>query len=54
MFCEKHFVSVLINSTAYKNKAYKEALEDTFVEMDYMLISDEGHELMKQIVLGEK
>jgi hypothetical protein len=35
----------------YKNANYEQALRETFVEVDYMLLSDEGHEKLKEIVL---
>lgn len=35
----------------YKAKNYKKALEETFVELDYMLINDEGFEKIKEIEL---
>jgi serine/threonine protein phosphatase PrpC len=46
-FCEKHFISVLLNMESYKNKDYERALEETFVELDYMLLTEEGWDLMK-------
>jgi len=46
-FCEKHFTTILLNMDSYKNKQYEQALEETFVEIDYMLVNDEGHELMR-------
>ena len=39
-----------MSSEEYKAKNYKKALEETFVELDYMLINDEGFEKMKEIV----
>lgn len=39
---------------SYKDKQYEQALQETFVEMDYLLLSDEGHDLMKEIVVAEK
>jgi len=38
----------------YKTGNYKKALEETFVELDYMLINDEGYEKIKEIVLELK
>ena len=38
----------------YKNKNYAKALEETFVEVDFMLLSDEGYEKMRKIVLDMK
>ena len=45
---------MLINSEEYKKKNYARALEETFVEIDYLLINEEGHNLMRQIVLEMK
>ena len=39
-----------MSNEEYKAKNYKKALEETFVELDYMLINDEGFEKMKEIV----
>lgn len=39
---------------SYKDKQYEQALTETFVELDYLLLSDEGHDLMKEIVVAEK
>ena len=41
-------------SEEHKVKNYKKALEETFVELDYMLINDEGFEKMKESVLELK
>ena len=54
MFCEKYLPDLLTNHPDYKAKNYQKALEDTFVETDYLLLSEEGHEKMKSIVLGLK
>ena len=35
-------------------KNYARALEETFVEIDYLLINEEGHNKMRQIVLEMK
>lgn len=45
---------ILLSNDEYKCKNYQKALEETFVEIDYMLLSDEGHEKMKGIVLDMK
>ena len=47
MFCEKHMAEILLSNNEYKNKNYARALEETFVEIDYMLINEEGHEKMR-------
>lgn len=38
-----------MSNQEYKNKNFAKALEETFVELDYMLISDEGFEKLKKI-----
>lgn len=54
LFCEKYMTDYLMNNEEYKCKNYAKALEETFVELDYMLLSEEGHEKMKGIVLEIK
>lgn len=51
MFCEKYMPEVLLANEEYKKKNYAKALEETFVELDYMLLSDEGATKMKGILL---
>ena len=38
----------------YPKGDYKTALEETFVELDHLLVSDEGYNLMKELVLKNK
>ena len=45
---------MLIDNEEYQKKNYARALEETFVEIDYLLISPEGQEKMKEIVLQLK
>ena len=47
MFCEKYMPQVLMSNEEYKKKNYQKALEETFVELDYMLLSDEGTDKLK-------
>jgi len=54
MFCERHFPTMLINNAEYKKGNYPLALEETFMEIDYLLINEEGYELMKEIILEMK
>ena len=42
IFCEKYMPEVLMNNEEYIAKNYAKALEETFVELDYMLLADEG------------
>ena len=41
-FVKYHFCKNLINNAAYKRKDYKKALEDTFMKMDRLMLSDKG------------
>lgn len=54
MFCERYFPGLLTSNEEYKAKNYAKALEETFVEIDYLLLSEEGQEKMKQIALELK
>jgi len=54
IFCEKYMPEMLVNHEAYLKGDYKKALEDTFVEIDFRLISDEGAKLLKQITIDLK
>lgn len=54
MFCERHFPEILMANAEYKAKNYAKALEESFVETDYMLLSDEGHDKMRKIILDMK
>lgn len=54
LFCEKWMPHYLMQNEEYKCKNYAKALEETFVELDYLLLSEEGHEKMKDIVLSLK
>ncbi len=45
---------MLMASPAYKTKDYAKALEETFVELDYLLLSSEGHEKMRAIAVELK
>jgi hypothetical protein len=40
-------IEILINNDEYKAKNYPKALEETFVEIDYLLLSDEGYDKMR-------
>ena len=54
MFCERHMPPMLMNNDEYKKKNFSRALEETFVEIDYLLINEEGHNMMRAIVLEMK
>ena len=38
---------MLLDNDEYKKKNYSRALEETFVEIDYLLINEEGHNKMR-------
>lgn len=38
---------ILLANEDYKSKNYEKALMETFVEIDWMLLSDEGHDKMR-------
>lgn len=48
-FCEKYFVETLLKNTNFKNKKYKEALIETYFEMDVLLEQDD-HALLKPLM----
>ena len=54
MFCEKFMPDYLMNSQEYKNRNFARALEETFVELDYLLLNEEGWDKMKGIALAMK
>ncbi len=45
---------LLINNDHYKAKNYEQALQETFVEIDCLLLSDEGQQKMEGILLQMK
>ena len=45
---------LLLSNAEYQKKNFARALEEVFVELDYMLINEEGQEKMKEIVLQMK
>lgn len=46
-FCEKWFPEILTSNEEYIAKNYDKALLETFVEIDWMLLSDEGQEKLR-------
>lgn len=45
---------MLVDNEEYQKKNYARALEEVFVELDYLLVNPEGHDKMKEIVLAMK
>ena len=54
MFCELYMPEYLMNNENYKEGKFKKALEETFVKLDWLLVTEEGHEMMAKIVLDLK
>ena len=46
-FVQNHFVKNLINCAAYKRKDYKLALENTFLKMDRLLLTEKGKQELR-------
>lgn len=47
MFVKNHFTKNLINSPAYRRKDYKLALENTFLKMDRLLLTEKGKQELR-------
>lgn len=47
-FCSKYFPQYLKENQNYVDGKYKEALEETFLKLDEVLLSDEGSNLLKE------
>lgn len=47
-FCSKHFPPALKSNASYQQGNYKLALEETFLKMDEMLLSNEGPGLLRE------
>ena len=47
-FCGKYFPIELRENASYKKKDYKKALEETFLKMDELLLSEKGPEMLKE------
>jgi len=52
-YVKVHFTKNLISSAAYKRKDYKKALEDTFMKMDRLLLSDKGKKELRTYMEDE-
>mmetsp|Transcript_29379 Transcript_29379/g.44371 ORF Transcript_29379/g.44371 Transcript_29379/m.44371 type:complete len:92 (+) Transcript_29379:135-410(+) len=46
-FVQNHFTKNLISSAAYKRKDYKLALENTFLKMDRLLLTEKGKQELR-------
>jgi serine/threonine protein phosphatase PrpC len=47
-FVQNHFTKNLVNCAAYRRKDYKLALENTFLKMDRLLLTDKGKTELKK------
>ena len=54
MFCEKYFPIILQANDEYKARNYEKALEESMVETDFMLVNEEGHEKIAEVLLEMK
>ena len=45
---------MLLDNEEYKKKNYQKALEEVFVELDYLLLSEEGNDKMRTILIQMK
>jgi serine/threonine protein phosphatase PrpC len=52
-FVERHFITELLNSDAFKKGSWGQSLYDTFLKMDEMLQTNEGRKELSQIKSGE-
>ena len=53
-FCEKYMPAMLTSNEDYIQKSYERALTDVFVELDYLLVNEVGHEKMQEVLLEMK
>ena len=53
-YCEKYMPEILLSSEEYIAGNYKKALEETFTELDFLLVNDEGHEKLAEVLLEMK
>jgi serine/threonine protein phosphatase PrpC len=52
-FCAEYFGPELLKNENYKNKNYKKALEENFLKMDEILMSDDGPNILKKFKVEE-
>ena len=50
LFVKNHFVEQLVSSGAYKRQDYKQALINTFLKMDRMLLSKKGKQEIQELI----
>lgn len=49
-FCERHFTETLLRNANFQNKQYATALEETFLELDTLMLNNiqELHQISKE------
>ena len=52
-FTQNHFTKNLVGCQAYKHKNYKLALENTFLKMDKLLLTEKGKQELRQHMESE-
>ena len=52
-FVQNHFVKNFIHCDAYKRKDYKLALENTFLKMDRLLLTEKGKQELRGYMENE-
>ena len=53
-FAQNHFTKNLVDSAAYKRKDYKVALENTFLKMDRLLLTEKGKQELRTYMEAER
>lgn len=49
LFVEKHFIEELLKNKNFKEQKYEDALKETFLKMDELLLLPEGQKELNQI-----
>jgi serine/threonine protein phosphatase PrpC len=53
MFVKNHFTKNLVNCAAYRRKDFKLALENTFLKMDRLLLTEKGKQELRTYMEDE-
>ena len=53
-FVKAHFTKSLVGHPSYKRKEYKQALEQTFLKMDRLLLTEKGKSELRQYMDDEQ
>lgn len=54
LYVKKHYVKCLVGLQSFKSKQYKEALEESFIKMDEMMLTDAGQKELVKIGQSSK